>query len=214
MTFGKSLRIHLTTVEDTLGTASSNPDLHKEHIAANSKDRAKMKEELAALPAEDLEEKSKTGFSRTADGGPMLWDYQIKGFIKEAVNAVREMPDSCVSKEKRLSKWSYKKTLDKLIMVGTLADAKDRKLPLILPEGAEIGEKVRPLRAETMRGERVALACSETVPPGTQLSFQIILLDPRLEAGIREALDYGQWNGLGQWRSAGWGRFNWEEIQA
>ena len=209
----KSLKVRLTTIEDTLGTASSNPDLHHDHIASKSADKDKVKEEMAALPAEELEEKAKTVFFRDSDGGPMFFDYQVKGFIKEAINAVRDIQGSAVSKEKRLSKWSYKKNLDKLVMVGSIKDAHDRKLPLIMPKGAEIGEKVRPLRAETMRGERVALACSETVPAGTVIECQIILLDERLEPYIREALDYGEWNGLGQWRSAGWGRFKWEEIE-
>lgn len=209
----KTLKIRITTIEDTLGTASSNPDLHKEHIASHSADKAKMKEELEALPAEDLEEKSKTVFSRGKDGGPILWNYQFKGFFKEAVSAVREMPESLVSKEKRLSKWSYKRTIDRLIQVGAIDNAHERRIPLTMPDGAELGENVRPLRAETLRGERVALACSETVPAGTQMDLQIVLLDPRLEPFVREALDYGQWNGLGQWRSAGWGRFTWKELK-
>ena len=66
----KSLKVRLTTIEDTLGTASSNPDLHHDHIASKSADKDKVKEEMAALPAEELEEKAKTVFFRDSDGGP------------------------------------------------------------------------------------------------------------------------------------------------
>jgi hypothetical protein len=30
---------------------------------------------------------------------------------------------------------------------------------------------------------------------------------------VREWLDYGQYNGLGQWRNASYGSFTWEEVE-
>jgi hypothetical protein len=58
----------------------------------------------------------------------------------------------------------------------------------------------------------VALANSETVPPGTVLEFEIVTLDTGAEAVAREWMDYGRLRGLGQWRNSGKGRFEWEEV--
>ena len=74
----KTTRFRLTLTEEMLGSACGNPDVHKEFIASKSADAAKMEEELAALPAADLEGKSKTVFYRDDDGTPMLFDYQVK----------------------------------------------------------------------------------------------------------------------------------------
>ena len=66
----------------------------------------------------------------------------------------------------------------------------------------------RPLRAETAQGPRVALARSEMLPSGTKISCGITVLGEVIsEKALREILDYGYWQGLGQWRNGGWGRF-------
>ena len=83
---------------------------------------------------------------------------------------------------------------------------------LALPAGTGIGNCQRPLRASTPQGERVALASSETVPAGTKLRFDIVMLDPKLEGLVREWLDYGELRGLGQWRNAGKGSYSWKEV--
>lgn len=68
-------RIKLT--EEMLGTASANPDVHREFIASKSADAEKAEEELAALPAAELEQKSRTVFHRDPDGVPIIYDYQL-----------------------------------------------------------------------------------------------------------------------------------------
>lgn len=67
----------------------------------------------------------------------------------------------------------------------------------------------RPLRASTPQGERVALARSDTAPAGTRLIFTLKVLgdDAVNEATLHEWLSYGEYQGLGQWRSGGYGRF-------
>ena len=62
-----------------------------------------------------------------------------------------------------------------------------------------------------MRGERIALATSETVPAGTTFKFEIKTIQPELTEFFAECLDYGALNGLGQWRNSGKGAFTWEE---
>lgn len=81
-----------------------------------------------------------------------------------------------------------------------------------MPEGGEVGELQRPLRAETAQGARVALAHSETVPVGTKQEFIVKLLKDDLVPLVREWLDYGELHGTGQWRNASFGRFCWEEL--
>ena len=95
----------------------------------------------------------------------------------------------------------YKKTIDKQIFVFP------RKIYLILPEGGKVTFIERPLRGETMRGERICLARSESVPAGTTIHIEISCLNKKLEGFIPQWLKYGRLMGLGQWRSSGMGRF-------
>lgn len=201
------MKITITLTEGMLGTASANPELHKEFIASKSADADKVKEEIEALPAADLEEKAMTVFSRDDDGTPILWDYQVKGFIKESLGILMDFSEAdCKIGKAKLSRWTHKKIVDNAVFVSP------RKIRLELPEDGEITHCTRPLRAETMRGERVALATSEEVPAGTTLNVEIRTLDKKLDALVVKCLDYGANKGLGQWRNSGKGRFAWEEV--
>jgi hypothetical protein len=201
------LHIRLTFTEELLGTCSGNPELHSQFIASKSADADKAAEELAALPAIELEEQSKTVFPRTQNGTPFIWDYQLKGFFKDACLALMESDNTCVStveeqKKLGLTKYMNKRTIDNQLFITP------RRCELAIPAGGVIGQCQRPLRAMTMRGERIALAHSETVPIGTTLSATITLLNARLETFVREALMFGRLKGLGQWRNSGKGRFS------
>jgi len=136
---------------------------------------------------------------RLEDGTPFLWDYQIKGFLKDAAG----MLNRTMAKEKRLK--AHKKIVDGLIFV------KPRKIPIQL--SGEITILERPLRGQTAQGERICLARSEAAPADSKIEFEIIFLDPKLEKAVKLWLDYGQWRGLGQWRNASYGRFSWREVQ-
>ena len=70
----------------------------------------------------------------------------------------------------------------------------------------------RPLRAQTMQGERVTLAMSEECPANSTISFTVLCLSPEHVAAVREWLNYGYLRGLGQWRNSGRGKFVWEEL--
>ena len=80
-------------------------------------------------------------------------------------------------------------------------------IPLLLPEGGEVGRLERPLRASTAQGERVCLASSETVPEGTTQEFDIVVMRDALLPYVIEWLKYGEMRGMGQWRNSGCGRF-------
>lgn len=196
----KTLKVRLTLTEDLLGTASADPEIHREFIASKSPDAKTVEDEVAAVGIESVVEKSMTVFPR--DGGkPFVYDYQIKGFFKDSCAALNRVPDTKSSKLK-----AYKKIIDGTVFVFP------RKIALQLPEGGKIGSCQRPLRAQTAQGERIALANSETVPAGTVIECEIRLLDEGSEKVVREWLDYGALRGLGQWRNSGKGRFDWEEV--
>ena len=99
---------------------------------------------------------------------------------------------------------AYKKFIDGLIFVN------ERQIPLEFD--GEVGNLQRPLRASTAQGERIALANSETCPAGTKVVFTITALKDELMEPVKEWLDYGKLNGIGQWHNSGCGRFTWREI--
>jgi len=207
-------KIKCTFTEDMLGTASSDPEVHSKHIASKSADKEKMKEELASLPADELLEKSMTVLHRfDEDGNPFIYDYQFKGFIKEALGVQVEfgkMEIKAGRKKASISKWTYKRIVDNFVFVYP------RKIRLNFPEGKTLEDAelcTRPLRADTMRGERVALATSETVPVGTTFECEVEIDNPLLVKTIEKCLDYGAKKGIGQWRNSGKGRFDWEEVE-
>ena len=198
----EKMTVRLTFTEMVLGTASANPELHREYIASKSPDAATIEDEVAAIGVDAVEEKAMTIFPKE-DGKPFLYDYQIKGFFKNACKAMREVDKSASSKLK-----AYKTKIDNLVFVL------DRKIFFQNPDGGDvvIGNLQRPLRASTAQGERIALANSESVPAGTQVEFTIATLTPDLMNQVTEWLDYGVLNGIGQWHNSGCGRFTWELI--
>ena len=214
-----SLKYHvdLTLVEPLLGTTPLDTSVAEEFTAADrSAERSRR-----SLPDELLDEELETiapvegprgltGFHRVngdSDGDPLLYDYIIKGFFKDACGMLRRVPTTLSSKVT-----AYKKTVDGLIFV------RPRRIVLHLPdgEGPELEIMERPLRASTARGERVTIARSEVVPAGTTLAFDLLVMGAgkigrlNIEELLREWLDYGQLRGLGQWRNASWGTFTYE----
>lgn len=159
-----------------------------------------MEDEVAALGADAVAEKSMTVFPRLDDGTPFLYDYQIKGFFKDTCGGLRKVKGTASEKIK-----AYKKEIDKLIF------PEPRTIPLMFT--GSVGECQRPLRAQTAQGERVSLAMSEEIPAGATCEFTVVCLLDDHEKAVREWLDYGRFSGIGQWRNSGKGRFRWEEIE-
>ena len=213
MNFAKTeLKVKLTLLEQCLGTKPGNDELLRDYIVSKSEDEKKMAEEMKAREedetTEDAIEKKMTFFDKQA-GHPYIWDYMVKGFVKEAWKTVKAIKGSKCSEVK-----AYKQKIDNSIFLAE----EDRTIFFKDGNGKPVScsiitEKERPLRAQTMQGERVALARSESVPAGSILTFTFIFLEPELEACVRECLDYGFYKGLGQWRNGGYGRFKWQEVK-
>lgn len=198
----KEMTVTLTLIDEALGMMPANPEVHETYIASKAPDAKTIEEEVAAVGAAEVVEKTMTIFPRLEDGKtPFFWDYQIRGFFKDAMGMLRRVSDSECAKLK-----NYKKLVDGLIFI------KERKIPINV--NGEMGDCKRPLRAETMQGPRVALAHSETVPEGSTCTFTILLMDDTLEKAVRECLDYGELRGLAQWRNSGKGRFMWTGASA
>ncbi|MBO7674716.1 MAG: hypothetical protein J6S63_06865 [Atopobiaceae bacterium] len=192
----RTIEVTVTYIDELLGTASADPEIHARFIASKAPDAPSRADEVAAIGAEAVEERAMTVFPRTEDGQPFTWDYQWKGFFKDSCGMLRRADGT---KSKGLK--AYKKEIDGLLFVSP------RRIPLVLPDGAEVGSCQRPLRASTPQGERVALANSETVPAGTTQTFQVHMLRDDLEPLVMEWLAYGRLHGKGQWRNSGKGRF-------
>ncbi len=54
--------------------------------------------EVGGIEGMGAGEDATTCFPRTEDGVPFCWDYQIKGFFKDACSALRRVPGSRSSK--------------------------------------------------------------------------------------------------------------------
>ena len=196
----KYLKVKATFTEDILGTASANPEIHEEFIASKAPDAPSMEEEVAAVGAEEVFEKGMTVFPKGKDGRPIAWDYQWKGFFKDACAALRKVPNSECGKIK-----AYKKEIDGLIFVYP------RQIPIEFDGDMTICQ--RPLRGQTAQGERIALASSESIPAGATMTFDIEMMTPAHEKAVREMLKYGKKRGFGQWRNSGKGRFTFEIVE-
>jgi hypothetical protein len=202
------MKARITFTTGILGTLPGDPEIAHEFVASKHPD-GEAADEAAAHPGVDESlEKASTLFARNADGGPMLWDYQVKGFLKEACHAMIHMATMTKDelKKYRLTTYLYKRTIDQLIFV------KPRQIPLELPAGGKLTFCERPLRGETMKGERVALVRSEMAPEQTQATIEIICLNKKLEQFLALWLTYGALLGIGQWRNSGMGRFDFDEI--
>lgn len=203
----KTKRIRITFYEEILGTASGDPEVHDNYIASKAPDAKSRKEEIAAIGVEEEIEKSKTVFPKE-DGKPFIFDYQLKGFFKDAQKALNRIVTWTDDKGNKtnLKLTAYKDKIDGLVF------PRQRKIFYNVSEEPDIGDCQRPLRAETAQGPRVALANSESLPVGTWIEFTLDCLDNETMAYMVHCLNYGVKRGIGQWRNSGKGRFLWEEL--
>lgn len=202
----EEMRVRLTFTEEVLGTSSNDPELHDRYIASQAPDAMTTAEEVAAIGAGDMIERQMTVFPRDENYKPFMWNYQIKGFFKDSCKSLRDVEGTESTKIT-----AYKSKIDGLIFI------KERKIPFL--NCGQVGECQRPLRADTPKGARTALAHSETIKAGASIEFTIQMLKRKdnkfnIRAAVTEWLDYGALRGLGQWRNSGKGTFEWEIIES
>lgn len=192
------LKVKITFLESILGTQTGDKDIYRSFIGSKAPDAKSVEEEVEAVGQDGVIDKGKTWFPKE-DGKPFIYDYWFRGFFKSACSALRNIKGTQSSYVK-----AYKKKIDLTIFI------KDRKN--FIENYNEITECQRPLRCSTMQGERVSIAISEEIPAGATVTFTIQCLDEADIRLVKEWLDYGQFNGLGQWRNSGHGKFKWEEV--
>jgi hypothetical protein len=188
-----SRRYRLTLIERMLGTVPTKTDLYTSYLAEKAGlEPEEVAEESGMVP--DNGQAGYTSFYRDPDG-IYLFDYHIKGFLKEAGNTLKDV----------LGKKALRSKLDNFCFV--------------MPRYIHLQEKPdgvleRPLRCQTAKGPRVTLAKSDYVEAGLGIDIEIVLL-PHGDLTynlIERLLDYGQLKGLGQFRNGSYGRFTWERL--
>lgn len=200
----------LTGVEPMLGSNPSDPEIRARYI--ESKKPVEVTEDESGNTPEKVDENyGLTVFLlHPKTGGPMLYDYVIRGFLKEALANLAG----------QLGVTNARSKVDKFLFVGP------RHIPLLNPDNMEPVKGVdgvyeRSLRAQTAQGPRVTLAGSETVDEW-MIKIDLTLIDNDAQRtkgsalsweAVEEALDYGRFQGLGQFRNGGFGRFTWERAE-
>lgn len=198
-------KYRLTGITEILGSLPASKALHTQFVASKAPTDQLMEEEADFVT---LDEKGTTVFPRNPSTEEItLLDYQIKGFLKEGMNNLKSENGVAAARKK----------VDNFVFISP------RYIP-IKREGKNLIEEddmlERPLRCLTMQGERVTLASSELIRDPWEIEFEITLVEndgtKKSKAinwdAIEEALNYGFFKGLGQFRNGGYGRFQWEEI--
>lgn len=122
-----------------LGTANSDKEIHSEFIASKAPDALSRAEEIAAIGADEVERKEMAVFPRDADGTPLFWDYQVKGFFKDSCKALRKVEGTECSKIT-----AFKQEIDGLVFVYPRA--------IRVEMAGDITSCQRPLGAQTPQG--------------------------------------------------------------
>jgi hypothetical protein len=226
----KWYKVQLTTRQLLLGSAALDPDAYRKYmgkaflaslgvtdgvITEPAEEQSlgtvlgaeALEREVALLPDADEEdlENHVTGFLRVR-GEPVLHHHVIKGFFKETAGHLRR------DKEGEWAKVpAYKEVITGQAFVWPT------NIAIQMPEGSSptLARFPRPLQTNGPQGRRTAVAVSEYVPRRSQLTFLLQVLAHKVltEELLRELLDYGYYMGLGQYRGASYGAFEYDMIE-
>ena len=204
---GEQYHVRLTFQERLLGTMPRDPSILSTYLQSKAHpplSDERRQEEVDTLPGTE-EETRGTGFPFD-DRGLFLWDYHLRGYLKEAARVLRLSVPGRRKAEVALTD----RLLEQYVYVFP------RRLHL-MREGQIVKEPdgvfERPLRAMTAQGPRVSIAVSEYLDPPLYLEARIFVLRGPISVELSQALlPYGQLTGLGQWRTGGNGRFVVEVI--
>lgn len=241
-----------TFTEPVLGTTPMNQQIYKDYIESKRKEDAGDDE---SGTVENREERGWTGFHREPDehhldehpatgarpiaklGRLFVYDYTIRGFLKESGNALRQ----CGAHDVK----AWKTKIDQFVFAHPrrifFIDTNPHKHGLVAAGGcgheptpavvlaqAGIGAEAarrpqeacwyvhaahevfeRPLRADTPQGPRVALARSDLLRAGVRLPFVLKNIWPRVftEDLLNLIFQRGELLGYGQFRTGSYGRF-------
>lgn len=188
--------VRLDFYEDLLGSVPDTQKVYEEYVQGRARANGKyVRDELETLSVA----RDKTDFHRLGNT-PILYEYVIKGYLKESCAHLRGVGGKNHSTELT----AYKTLINSAILI------KPRRIPLQLAAGPTF-DFARILRGDTAQGPRTLPVCSGAAKAGTWLEFEMHILGNRItEAVLCEWFDHAAWVGLGQWRSGGWGRFDYQ----
>lgn len=202
-------KYRLVGFEPILGSQPANPEIRSAFIASKAPEQALRDEETEMFDPDAERDKGLTVFMRNPKSGALaLMDYAVKGMLKANVTALEA--------NNKIKQGSAK--------VGKYVFVSPRIVDICDLDGNPIkacaDDLERPLRAKTMKGDRVALTSSEQVLAPWQIEFEVQLVPNNGTEksksvtwdALEDALDYGSLNGLGQWHNGGYGRFSWQRI--
>jgi len=188
-------KVRITFITPILGTQPQK-DVATEYLAKKFVDNGGVLPDDEIGTLDEALKKGTTVFHKL-NGSPIFYDYQIKGFIKEAgrvFNGLRDVKN-------------LRSKIDNYVFVNP------RQINIQMPAGSEISFLERPLRAMTPQGERVGLAKSELIPDGSIIEFELHVYNGPVEMDlIKDLFTYGHDKGIGQWRNGGYGRFDFEFV--
>jgi|HubBroStandDraft_5_1064220.scaffolds.fasta_scaffold05868_2 hypothetical protein len=202
----KRYHVKLTFISAILGSAPSNKGVYENYIASKKPDATmeSVAAEVAMIP-EELPPTGKTIFRVDPDTkGLIFLAHQIRGFLKESASAITG---------KGLT--AYKSKIDKWVFVNPDKIFIKRNGEIVT---AADGTCERPLRAVTAQGPRVSLLSSEQINEGVTVEFDLLVMPLGQKEISEELLDswlqYGQFQGISQWRNGSYGRFTYELSEA
>lgn len=203
-----------------LGTVPKDKEIYRTYIEAKKAERAELivagtragggpknlpdDVEADTVPQVD-ESRGWTGFHEN-ENGLFLYDYAVKGALKEAGNVLKD----------QIGIKALRSKIDNYVFVFP------RKVYILDEETNEAIKKPdgifeRPLRAQTMQGPRVSLVRSDQVNAGRKLRFEIRAIEdspiPKLEEVLRQCMEYWELKGLGQFRNGSFGRCTFEMLE-
>jgi len=188
-------RVKIVTTTKMLGTVAKDPKVFEDYIGIRKPPEI-MENEAETIDNPQADCVGWSGFHRNSNG-LFVYEYMIKGMLKDAGNVLKDIVNIKALKSK----------ITNFVYVAPRHISLNRQEP--------DGTLVRPLRAPTPQGERVAITRSDFINEGLELEFYIGLLKHKEITAdkVNRILRHGRLMGLGQWRNAGYGRFKVVEFE-
>jgi len=226
----KNIKIRITLTEEALGMTPSNPEDYEKFLQLRKLKLGKRAAELEGKFQAELEqmklliEKNKTEslesgtsvFFRNADGDPVFRDFQIRGAFKDWMRGLKDVLSKEDVAKKLAGKYitsviGFKKLPAPWVDRGVFVGPKD--ILIKLPEGGEMSMCKRIIRKENQKAPgtfSTNFKISESVPAGSQFSFNLGILNDADENLCLACLHYGFVRGVGEWRNGAKGTFTFE----
>ena len=201
------IKVSAKLIESMIGTVPKNKKIFTDFVQNKMgeyqgrpiKTAAEMNEEIESVP--NACEKTATGFHNDVFG-VFIYNYMILGNIKANIY--------CLTANGFCKVLAYKKSTDLFVKINPRKIRfyrDDEENPIQYADDTI----ERSIRAQTPKGDRVFLGKGDVINRNSKFKFEVELFknDKGLTPEVLvEALKFGKYNGLGQWRgSGGYGKY-------